>query len=68
LCPIIPDDNPGFSVEKIKTNMALRVIKNGPITLKDCRMGRLQTAGVQWSNQTVIEDPSAVAVDIKRIG
>jgi glutaryl-CoA dehydrogenase len=32
-------DNPGFSVEKIKTKMALRVVKNGLITLKDCRMG-----------------------------
>src|SRR5262249_18474109 len=39
--------NPGFSVEKIKTKMALRVVQNGLITLKDCRVpeaDRLQNA------------------------
>src|SRR6201981_2800264 len=30
--------NPGFSVEKIKTKMALRVVQNGLITLRDCRV------------------------------
>ncbi len=39
--------NPGFLVEKIKTKMALRVVQNGLITLKDCRVlesDRLQNA------------------------
>ncbi len=37
----------GFSVEKIKTKMALRVVQNGLITLKNCRVpeaDRLQNA------------------------
>jgi len=29
---------PGFSVEKIKDKMALKVVQNGHITLKDCRV------------------------------
>jgi glutaryl-CoA dehydrogenase len=44
---VVGKDNPGFSVEKIKTKMALRVVQNGLITLKDCRVGeadRLQKA------------------------
>jgi glutaryl-CoA dehydrogenase len=35
---IVGKDNPGFSVEKIKTKMALRVVQNGLITLTDCRV------------------------------
>jgi glutaryl-CoA dehydrogenase len=35
---VVEKDNPGFSVEKIKTKMALRVVQNGLITLKDCRV------------------------------
>jgi glutaryl-CoA dehydrogenase len=38
---------PGFSVEKIKNKMALRVVQNGLITLEDCRVpetDRLQNA------------------------
>lgn len=35
---VVGKDNPGFSVEKIKTKMALRVVQNGLITLKDCRV------------------------------
>ena len=31
---VVGRDNPGFSVEKIKTKMALRVVQNGLITLK----------------------------------
>jgi glutaryl-CoA dehydrogenase len=44
---VVEKDNPGFSVEKIKTKMALRVVQNGLITLKDCRVpeaDRLQAA------------------------
>lgn len=33
---IVEKDNPGFSVEKIKGKMALRIVQNGTITLKDC--------------------------------
>jgi glutaryl-CoA dehydrogenase len=44
---VVDKANPGFSVEKIKTKMALRVVQNGLITLKDCRVSeadRLQNA------------------------
>ena len=44
---VVEKENPGFSVEKIKTKMALRVVQNGLITLKDCRVpetDRLQNA------------------------
>jgi alkylation response protein AidB-like acyl-CoA dehydrogenase len=37
---VVGKDNPGFSVEKIKTKMALRVVQNGLITLSDCRVPR----------------------------
>ena len=43
---IVGKDNPGFSVKKIENKMALRVVQNGLITLKDCRVpecDRLQT-------------------------
>ena len=33
---ILEKDNPGFSVEKIKGKMALRIVQNGLITLTDC--------------------------------
>jgi len=33
---IVRKDNPGFSVEKIKDKMALRVVQNGLITLANC--------------------------------
>src|SRR5262249_19292729 len=35
---IVGKDNPGFSVKKIENKMALRVVQNGLITLKDCRV------------------------------
>jgi glutaryl-CoA dehydrogenase len=44
---VVDKANPGFSVEKIKTKIALRVVQNGLITLKDCRVpeaDRLQNA------------------------
>src|SRR5262250_500126 len=44
---VVGKDNPGFSVEKIRTKIALRVVQNGLITLKDCRVpeaDRLQNA------------------------
>lgn len=33
---IVRKENPGFSVEKIKGKMALRIVQNGLITLTDC--------------------------------
>jgi len=44
---VVGKDNAGFSVEKIETKMALRVVQNGLITLKDCKVpeaDRLQNA------------------------
>ena len=44
---LVEKDNPGFSVEKIKGKMALRIVQNGLITLKDCLIteeNRLQKA------------------------
>ena len=44
---VVGKDNPGFSVKKIENKMALRVVQNGLITLKDCRVpeaDRLQNA------------------------
>ncbi|WP_372483009.1 acyl-CoA dehydrogenase family protein [Elizabethkingia anophelis] len=44
---IVEKDNPSFSVEKIKGKMALRIVQNGHITLKDCLIteeNRLQNA------------------------
>lgn len=33
---LVRKENPGFEVEKIKGKMALRIVQNGLITLKDC--------------------------------
>lgn len=44
---IVEKYNPGFSVEKIKGKMALRIVQNGLIALKDCLVtedNRLQNA------------------------
>jgi len=44
---ILRKDNPGFSVEKIKDKMALRIVQNGLITLDNCIVAesdRLQNA------------------------
>jgi glutaryl-CoA dehydrogenase len=44
---VVAKDNSGFSVKKIESKMALRVVQNGWITLKDCRVpevDRLQRA------------------------
>jgi len=44
---VVGKENPGFSVETLKTKMALRVVQNGLITLQDCRVpetDRLQNA------------------------
>jgi glutaryl-CoA dehydrogenase len=44
---VIAKDNPGFSVAKLHTKMALRVVQNGLITLEKCRVpeaDRLQNA------------------------
>jgi len=37
---VVGKDNPGFSVEKIKTKMAIAVVQNGLITLSDCPRSR----------------------------
>src|SRR5690606_16419390 len=44
---LVRKDSPGLSVEKIKGKMALRIVQNGLITLKDCHVqesDRLQHA------------------------
>ena len=44
---LVKKDNPGFSTEKIKDKMALRIVQNAIITLKDCKIpekDRLQNA------------------------
>ena len=44
---VVGKEAPGFSVQKIEHKMALRVVQNGLITLKDCRVAevdRLQNA------------------------
>ncbi|MET3878471.1 acyl-CoA dehydrogenase family protein [Chitinophaga sp. OAE865] len=44
---LLRKDTPGFSVEKIHDKMALRIVQNGLITMKDCRIAesdRLQNA------------------------
>ena len=44
---VVEKENPGFAVRKIEHKMALRVVQNGLITLKDCRVrevDRLQNA------------------------
>jgi glutaryl-CoA dehydrogenase len=44
---VVGKENPGFSVKKIEHKMALRVVQNGWITLKDCHVpeaDRLQRA------------------------
>lgn len=44
---VVGKDNPGFSVEKIRDKIALRIVQNGLITLRDCRVpeaDRLQRA------------------------
>ncbi len=59
---VVGKDNPGFSVEKIKTKMALRVVQNGLITLTDCRLpeaDRLQnahSAKVLRTNPSLLHD------------
>ncbi|HRO45534.1 acyl-CoA dehydrogenase family protein [Agriterribacter sp.] len=45
---LVTKDAPGFSVEKIKGKMALRIVQNGLITLNNCEVmekDRLQGAG-----------------------
>jgi len=37
---VVGKDNPGFSVKKIENKMALRVVQNVLITLKDCQVPR----------------------------
>ncbi len=44
---LVKKENPGFKTEKIKDKMALRIVQNAIITLKDCRIpesDRLQKA------------------------
>ncbi|MCM8568970.1 acyl-CoA dehydrogenase family protein [Gramella jeungdoensis] len=44
---LVKKENPGFKTEKIKDKMALRIVQNAIITLKDCKVSesdRLQNA------------------------
>ncbi|APG60289.1 acyl-CoA dehydrogenase family protein [Christiangramia salexigens] len=44
---LVKKDNPGFKTEKIRDKMALRIVQNAIITLKDCKIpekDRLQNA------------------------
>jgi glutaryl-CoA dehydrogenase len=59
---VVAKDNPGFSVEKIKTKIALRVVQNGLITLKDCcvpETDRLQNANTFKDCGKVLSCPPA---------
>jgi glutaryl-CoA dehydrogenase len=62
---VVEKDNPGFSVEKIKTKMALRVVQNGLITLQDCRVpetDRLQKANTfKDCGESLANDGTGVA-------
>ena len=56
---VVGKDNPGFSVKKIESKMALRVVQNGWITLKDCRVpeaDRLQKADSFKDTAKVLRD------------
>jgi len=53
---IVEKDNPGYSVEKIKGKMALRIVQNGLITLKDC----LVTEGNRLQNANSFKDTGKV--------
>jgi glutaryl-CoA dehydrogenase len=55
---VVGNDNPGFSVRKIESKMALRVVQNGLITLNDCRVpeeDRLQNANTFKDTTKVLQ-------------
>src|ERR1700752_2728828 len=59
---VVGKDNPGFSVEKIRIKMALRVVQNGLITLTDCRVpeaDRLQNANTFKDTAKVLRQTRA---------
>lgn len=55
---IVKKDTPGFSVEKIKDKMALRIVQNGLITLNECiidEKDRLQEANTFKDTARVLQ-------------
>jgi glutaryl-CoA dehydrogenase len=59
---IVENQTPGFHVDKIKHKMALRVVQNGHITLKDCRVdeaNRLQNANSFRDTARVLRESRA---------
>jgi glutaryl-CoA dehydrogenase len=59
---IVENTTPGFHVEKILRKMALRVVQNGLITLKDCRVSesnRLQNANSFRDTAKVLRESRA---------
>jgi glutaryl-CoA dehydrogenase len=59
---IVENHTPGFHVDKIQHKMALRVVQNGLITLKDCRVdesNRLQNANSFKDTARVLRESRA---------
>ena len=59
---IVENRSPGFHVEKIQHKMALRVVQNGLITLKDCRVdeaNRLRNANSFRDTAKVLRESRA---------
>jgi glutaryl-CoA dehydrogenase len=59
---IVENRSPGFHVEKIQHKMALRVVQNGLITLKECRVAeanRLQNASSFRDTAKVLRESRA---------
>lgn len=59
---IVEKGNPGLQVEKIKDKMALRIVQNGLITLKDCVIkeeNRLQNANSFKDTANVLQQTRA---------
>jgi len=59
---IVENRSPGFHVEKIQHKMALRVVQNGLITLRDCRVSeanRLQNANSFRDTASVLRQTRA---------
>src|SRR5262249_3127308 len=49
---VVEKESPGFSVKKIENKMALRVVRNGLINLKECRVA----AHDRWQNGKSFKD------------
>lgn len=53
---IVPNESPGFKVEKIENKLSLRIVQNGLITLTDCRVAEAN----RLQNANSFKDTSAV--------